>query len=64
MNMTCGAFFHLNDACYDCFNTHSKNDSRLKHDCDGPGEDGLHDFCDPEHNAKKCYNEMNQNTTC
>lgn len=63
MNMSCGALHHQNDACYDCFNANRQNDTRLRDDCSGPeGTDGVHAFCDPEHDNKKCFAEMNQ--TC
>jgi hypothetical protein len=56
---------HQLDTCYDCFNRHKSTDPRLSKDCEGhEGEDGLHRYCDPEHDKKKCYNEMNQNFTC
>lgn len=62
MNQSCGAFHHMNDPCYDCFNDHRQSDPKLKGDCDGPGMDGVHSFCDPEHDNRKCFAEMNM--TC
>lgn len=58
MNMTCPTYLHQMDKCYDCYNGHADADKRLRKECQDDGSDGLHRFCDPEHDAQKCYLEM------
>lgn len=55
MTKACPNELREGDACYDCFDAASKNDSRLKIDCSEHGKDGLNRFCDmgpPD--PKKC----------